>query len=245
MNYTPDTTRIILNNLATHTGKWPTNSELRATHDNTTPTYAKNSRNPYALPFGLDKTTDTIEHTKTYQGATQLLESIRNTWTQHAGEAVNIPHGQDRYENAIRALIHLNQRAYETLPQDTYQETVNQLATLAHQAEEQCATGLDSSGLECHTCRTPLGHAYTEEGLDPNLYCPACDRTWTPTEYAQYARARIIYGHAGDNTNVTVSEAAALLNMTVAGVMLRVKRRQVIPICGHGRGAVYRLSDLR
>ena len=212
---------------------WETDQELKETADTSS---RGGTPAPDALPFGLDKTLDTPEHTRTYAGACHLLTTLVCEWEA----CVDAPHrgGQELVGRLLALAPSVYARA-ESTRWDAYAEILERLArdAIRHTGRQPKTTSYP-----CLTCGVLLEQPYTDEGLLDMYVCPACDAYYTPSTYMQTAKAYALY--VKPDCVVTREQAAYLLDVSPETLTVRIHRYRVKPVSGRGHHQCYRLSDL-
>lgn len=218
---------------------WPTPDDLLHNR-NGLPVHVQETHDDRALPFGLERVTDTPTTTKTKDGATRRLHTIR-THTQHALDKTR-PRPRSYAHNV--AWLRVNQsRAIDSLTDAQYVPIARNILKLADDATKQCAHGAETTPYPCPHCPGTLTRPYTHTGLLDMYVCDTCQDTWTHNQLTASAHARARLG-ATPHVQVTPMYASDVLGLALTTITARIRRRGIPPARTHGKRKLYWLDDL-
>lgn len=220
------------------TDQWPSPDDIRQEHARDL-SGVNASPNPDKLPFNLDRVQPTATRARTRDGATAVLYNTMRLWARHLDIT---PDSVFDYDSNIHWLQVNIARAYRDLPERVWDVTTRRLDTLTREAETICGYGTLEADYACPACQNTLAYTYTHTGVSDYATCTGCKQSWTISELLEnaYTRAR----HNPDETTVTISQAAKILDLTISAVSLRIKRNGIKPCTTSSSKRYYRLVDL-
>lgn len=217
-------------------GEWPTREDLLHDGDGQPAVRVSASKPHEALPFHLDRVTDTDGHVKTRDGMTAALARIWEEWTGAK------PPRYVTYEFLCGRMLML--LAKGSFSEDEEREYAARLARLEADALRQTAHGIEPCGIACPACgEGALGRPYTSEGLLDILVCDKCSEPYSMTELKALGNAHAKYGDA--NINVTLKEAEGILGIPLKTLHARVTRNNIKPAEWRGGRKAYAIKDIR
>ena len=243
MRIPPETMHSALTTLRALLPHWETNQQIRETNDGT---HAGGTPPHDLLPFGLDKTLDTDTHTATLEGAAIMLTNMRASWQQAVGLQPDPTYPVKplgTLDEDMGKLLVLLPLAFEKLGEEQWDNYAAAVMRLVGDAEAHSGRAPYVTEYPCLNCYTALEQPFTAEGKLDIYLCPRCGAWWTPNNYVATARAYAAYTDIDCLT--TLGQAAQLLHVPLATLQMRVKRSNVKPTRGKGRGAVYSLRALK
>lgn len=197
---------------------------------------------PERLPFNLDSTLDDDTHTRTYRGACRLLGSLREEWERAAGMIPFQAWTPDPVGDVTK-MVACAGAVWDKSETTYWNEFVTRLERLRDDARAHTGRCPKPVGLPCLECGHLLEQPYSDDGLIYVWVCPACGWWDNPDNYHDIAIAHARYTDI--DAVVTMSQAARILNVDLSVVKMRARRRELHPVAGLGRGALYRLADLK